>query len=793
MAINFPSTAGQPTDGSYTHLESGVGYKWDGESWNAIGANITSLTDLAAFSVTTNAAGNPALSYNANSGVFSYTPPNFSSFAADLGELANVDLSTAPTTGQVLKWDGSNWTAAADGGSGGGGIALTDLSVTTAAAGTAALSYNNVSGVFTYTPPDLSGYSTFSGSYNDLTDKPTIPTNTSDLNNDSGFITSAQTINNLNLPDASGGFTTGQGYVTFGGSTDFYLFYSSTDDRAKITSDNKLDIRGSEIYLWDGTNTHLQATPTSVTINHTGNSARFGTLDDGSILYGDVTVTGTIEIGQTNPVIVGRGNSQVVSNTAFGVSALNANTATGTENTALGAFTLTANTTGSRNTSVGTYALGSNLTGDSTTTLGYAAAYTNVAGSRLTAIGAYSQRYADSDANPTENKTNCSVGYNSLRGSATAADNTGNGNTAIGTYTLEANSIGNNNTALGIGCLAQNTEANYNIGVGYYALHKATTGGGNVAVGRQALFDLVDGDTNTAVGFRAAPKITSGAGNIAIGYDSLYENLSGNTNIAIGYECLQTATTVSNNVAIGTQSLKNVTCQHNVAVGPYALRDLVGTGETGVDDGFNTALGYAAGGTTANVEKNTHIGAYAGYFGWDPNANTQTANPNYKNVTCLGYNSNASGNFQVNLGENFCVTYAWGSVQNRSDERDKADIRDTLLGLNFIKSLRPVDFRWDYRDAYFDFDPETNERTAVTKDGSRKRNRYHHGLIAQEVKAVSDALGVDFAGYQDHKVNGGGDVLSIGYTELIAPMIKAMQELAAENAQLKARLDAAGL
>ena len=35
--------------------------------------------------------------------------------------------------------------------------------------------------------------------------------------------------------------------------------------------------------------------------------------------------------------------------------------------------------------------------------------------------------------------------------------------------------------------------------------------------------------------------------------------------------------------------------------------------------------------------------------------------------------------------------------------------------------------------------------------------------------------------------------LSIGYTELIAPMIKAMQELAAENAQLKARLDAAGL
>ena len=40
------------------------------------------------------------------------------------------------------------------------GISLTDLSVTTNSAGTAALSYNNSNGVFTYTPPDLSSYLT---------------------------------------------------------------------------------------------------------------------------------------------------------------------------------------------------------------------------------------------------------------------------------------------------------------------------------------------------------------------------------------------------------------------------------------------------------------------------------------------------------------------------------------------------------------------------------------------------------------------------------------------------------
>ena len=40
------------------------------------------------------------------------------------------------------------------------GVALTDLSVSTDPVGTAALSYNNTTGVFTYTPPDLSGYLT---------------------------------------------------------------------------------------------------------------------------------------------------------------------------------------------------------------------------------------------------------------------------------------------------------------------------------------------------------------------------------------------------------------------------------------------------------------------------------------------------------------------------------------------------------------------------------------------------------------------------------------------------------
>ena len=80
MAINFPSTAGQPTNGSYTYTVAGISYSWNGESWVAAGAG-ASATDRTLFSVSTNAASaTPALSYNSNSGVFSYTPPNLSGF-----------------------------------------------------------------------------------------------------------------------------------------------------------------------------------------------------------------------------------------------------------------------------------------------------------------------------------------------------------------------------------------------------------------------------------------------------------------------------------------------------------------------------------------------------------------------------------------------------------------------------------------------------------------------------------------------------------------------------------------
>lgn len=162
-----------------------------------------------------------------------------------------------------------------------------------------------------------------------------------------------------------------------------------------------------------------------------------------------------------------------------------------------------------------------------------------------------------------------------------------------------------------------------------------------------------------------------------------------------------------------------------------------------------------------------------------------TISDGYNDCTIIGNNVLCSGNSQVQLGSSNSNIYTTSGVQNTSDQRDKTEIRDTILGLDFILKLRPVDYKWNCRRDYLvhtqqlhDIDylnlPEIKE---LPNDGSKTRRRFHHGVIAQEVKNVMDTIGVDFGGYQDHSINGGKDQLTIAYTELIAPLIKSIQEL----------------
>lgn len=275
------------------------------------------------------------------------------------------------------------------------------------------------------------------------------------------------------------------------------------------------------------------------------------------------------------------------------------------------------------------------------------------------------------------------------------------------------------------------------------------------ASGTALLLELVDNTTtpatanySTAVGSAALAFVNSGTSNTALGYESGSNLVSGSSNTFVGSQAGKGATGASgsNNTGIGYQSLTALTTgQHNAALGFRA-------GYATTTGTFNTFFGYGAGRYLVSGSENT--------------AST--------NSTALGNDSRVSGDNQVQIGNSATTTYVYGTVQNRSDLRDKADVRDTVLGLDFINALRPVDYRWDMRE---DYDGE--------RDGTKKRDRYHHGLIAQEVADLIAETGVDFGGYQDHTVSGGDDVLTLGYDELIAPLIKAVQQLTARVAELE--------
>ncbi len=139
------------------------------------------------------------------------------------------------------------------------------------------------------------------------------------------------------------------------------------------------------------------------------------------------------------------------------------------------------------------------------------------------------------------------------------------------------------------------------------------------------------------------------------------------------------------------------------------------------------------------------------------------------------------------------VWAANGTIQT-SDAREKVDVQPTPLGLDFIERLRPVAYRWrvggyvdepviEERQVQVGVDAEGNpvyetERHARPNPVPVAGKRLHHGLIAQEVKAVLDELGVeDFGGWVLTDPADPDSQQALRYDQFVAPLIRAVQEL----------------
>jgi len=185
MAINFPSTTNEATDGSFTHTASGITWAWDGTTWNAQGVTGTytlptaSSTILGGIKVGSNLtiAGDGTLAAQTGASVNCFSTIQVSgqnnvvadsnsdtlTFAAGTGISISTNSSSDTVTitatggggsygdsdvdthlnvsgassGQILSWNGTDYAWVADQTGGGGGSGL--QSRTSANAATASI------------------------------------------------------------------------------------------------------------------------------------------------------------------------------------------------------------------------------------------------------------------------------------------------------------------------------------------------------------------------------------------------------------------------------------------------------------------------------------------------------------------------------------------------------------------------------------------------------------------------------------------------------------------------------
>jgi hypothetical protein len=205
-------------------------------------------TDL---SVSVTSPGVSTLSYDDLVGTFSYTPPDLSGIVTSI--VAGAGINIDQNAGIV--------TITATGG-GASGIVYDDLSVSVNVPGISTLTYNNTTGEFAYTPPDLSSYATTSDLVGFVTtgDLSSYAT-TGDL---VGFVTTGDLSSYATTGDLVG-FTTSGDLVGFATAGDVSGYLSEGSDGSSLTGIVTSIVAGSGISVDQSTG--------SVTITATGGGA----------------------------------------------------------------------------------------------------------------------------------------------------------------------------------------------------------------------------------------------------------------------------------------------------------------------------------------------------------------------------------------------------------------------------------------------------------------------------------------------------------------------------------------
>lgn len=183
-------------------------------------------------------------------------------------------------------------------------------------------------------------------------------------------------------------------------------------------------------------------------------------------------------------------------------------------------------------TAIGSGALKS-ATGGENTAVGAHAAENNGRANANTAIGNWALRW-------TSGEENTAVGFRAMAsdkfmGHELSLKNTnGNRNVSVGAYSMQFEPHGDDDVAVGFSSMMNIHDGSNNTGVGSGSLLSLTHGDDNTGIGFNSLVAATEGNDNTAVGSGSLPNVQTGVGNSAVGTSTGSQIILGSNNTFLG-------------------------------------------------------------------------------------------------------------------------------------------------------------------------------------------------------------------------------------------------------------------